>query len=36
MGTTFRLLLLLVFASVAMIVARGPVEGSAQRVGDSR
>ena len=34
MGSTFRLLLLLVFASAAMIVARPAVEGSAQRVAD--
>jgi hypothetical protein len=33
-GSTFRLLLLLVFASVAMIIARPAVEGSAQRVAD--
>jgi hypothetical protein len=33
-GTTFRLLLLLLFASVAMILARPLVEGSAQRISD--
>jgi len=34
-GTTFRALLLLLFASMAMIVARASVEGSAQRVSDN-
>jgi hypothetical protein len=34
-GTTFRLLLLMLFASMAMILARGSVEGSAHRVGDN-
>jgi hypothetical protein len=34
-GTTFRLLLLLLFASMAMIVARASVEGSAHRVSDN-
>jgi hypothetical protein len=33
-GTTFRLFLLLLFASLAMVVARPLVEGSAQRVSD--
>jgi len=33
-GTIFRLLLLMLFASAAMIVARSSVEGSAQRVTD--
>jgi len=34
-GTTFRLLLLLLFASMAMVVARGSVEGSAHRLTDN-
>ncbi len=34
-GTTFRLFLLLVFASLAMVVARGSVERSAERVSDN-
>jgi hypothetical protein len=34
-GTTFRLLLLLLFASMAMVVARAAVERSAQRVADN-
>jgi hypothetical protein len=34
-GTTFRLLLLLLFASMAMVVARTSVERSAQRVSDN-
>src|SRR5262245_29171179 len=34
-GTTFRLLLLLLFASMAMIVARASVEVSAHRVSDN-
>ncbi len=34
-GTTFRLFLLLIFVSLAMVVARGPVERSAQRIGDN-
>ena len=34
-GTGFRLLLLLLFASLAMVVARGSVERSAQRVSDN-
>ena len=34
-GTTFRLLLLLLFASMAMVVARSSVERSAQRVSDN-
>ena len=34
-GTGFRLVLLLLFASIAMIVARGTVEGSAQRISDN-
>jgi hypothetical protein len=34
-GTTFRLFLLLLFASVAMVVARGSVERSAERVSDN-
>jgi len=35
MGTTFRLCLLLIFVSLAMVVARGPVERSAQRISDN-
>ena len=35
MGTTFRLVLLLLFVSLAMVVARGPVERSAQRISDN-
>ncbi|MEO7273815.1 MAG: hypothetical protein ABIX28_03365 [Vicinamibacterales bacterium] len=34
-GTTFRLFLLLLFVSLVMVVARGPVERSAQRIGDN-
>ena len=34
-GTTFRILLLMIFASIAMVVARASVEGSAQRVSDN-
>jgi hypothetical protein len=34
-GTTFRLLLLLLFASLALVVARSSVERSAQRVSDN-
>jgi hypothetical protein len=34
MGSTFRLLLLALLASVAWLVARQPVEGAAQRVSD--
>jgi hypothetical protein len=34
-GTMFRLLLLMLFASMAMVVARGSVERSAQRVSDN-
>jgi hypothetical protein len=34
-GTAFRFLLLLLFASLALVVARGSVEGSAQRVSDN-
>jgi hypothetical protein len=34
-GTMFRLLLLMLFASVAMVVARAAVERSAQRVSDN-
>jgi hypothetical protein len=34
-GTAFRVLLLLLFASMAMVVARPSVEGSAQRVSDN-
>jgi hypothetical protein len=34
-GTTFRLLLLLLFGSLALVVARASVEGSAQRVSDN-
>ena len=35
LGTTFRFLLLLLFASLAMVVARGSVERSAERVTDN-
>jgi len=35
MGTTFRLFLLLIFVSLVMVVARGPVERSAQRISDN-
>ena len=34
-GTTFRLFLLLLFASLAMVVARGSVERSAERVSEN-
>jgi hypothetical protein len=35
LGTIFRLFLLLIFVSLAMVVARGPVERSAQRISDN-
>ncbi|HSC26324.1 MAG TPA: hypothetical protein VLD67_03565 [Vicinamibacterales bacterium] len=34
-GSTFRLLLLALLASIALVVARGGVEGSAQRISDN-
>lgn len=35
MGSTFRLFLLLLFGAIAFVLARGSVEGSAQRVSDN-
>ena len=35
MGSTFRLFLLLIFGAIAFVLARGSVEGSAQRVSDN-
>lgn len=35
MGSTFRLFLLMIFGAIAFVLARGSVEGSAQRVSDN-